>query len=219
MEQQLSLNIKINEVKEEITKDNILDIIDRKIKENAPKADLYMCQVILYQFLKVMYSQNNKHDYVGYIMYGNRQNGVTTYSLDVTNIGTLKNAGILSEVIDIEYDDSFYELLMTYYSENELKNKFLKILNDNNIKYDSDNSYHLYKTIKQTNKDLLKTYEDKISNQDGTASKNRRFRKKTYFYFRFFRLSDVMKNNENILWEQLQKKYGWRNEFSLIRGI
>ncbi|MBO6272914.1 hypothetical protein J6O48_09085 [bacterium] len=203
----------------QITMDNILEIIDNKIRENAPQADLYMCRIILFQFFQVKYKNLKNIDYVGYILYGNRKGQQITYSLDVTDIGTLNNAGVLSEVFEIEYNDDYYDLLIDFYSEQQLNQKFRQIIEINNIICsDLNDNYVMFNDIKNYNSDLFRTYQKKVLNKNGTISRARRFNQNAYFHFRFFRLSEEFAPYENILWEALKEQFPHRLMIPLVRG-
>lgn len=221
MNNQLTLNIQ----KTTITKENILEIIDNKIKENAQKADLYMCRLVLFQYFQIKYKNNKNLDYVGYILYGMPTTDPKTklkkmiYTLDVTDIGTLCNAGVLSEINEIDYNDNFYNLLTEFYSEQQLNDKFTLIANKNTINLSSQiTTKQKFECLKNINSNLFRTYERKVLNKDGTVSRRRRFKSDAYFYFRFFRLSDEFLPHEQILWEALKEQFPHRLMIPLVRG-
>lgn len=178
------------------TKENILDEINKDLKK-AYNGELFKCRLILFQFFQIKEQQ----EYVGYIMHKSKNNeGKYQYTLDISEIGTLNNANILTEVKKINIDDYFFKLLLQFYSEQTLKIKFTSILDSQNIAYEDKNTlYELFLSIKEHNEDI--------------------FRNREYFSFRFFKLSDKYAPSKNILYEALLPEFSWRLNYKIKRGI
>ena len=104
----------------QLTSENILDEINKDIESSGLKTDKYVCRLTLYQFFRAKYENNR--DYVGYILYGRKTpDGKNSYTLDISNIGTLNTVGILTELDEVPYDDAFFKMLCQFYSEKDLK--------------------------------------------------------------------------------------------------
>ena len=115
-----------------LSQENIIDEINKDIvrfEENSKglKYDLYMCRFNLFQFFQLKYMDNKNQNYIGYIMQ-TANKGKKQYTLENTVIGTLRSAGILTEVDDIEINEYFYELINQFYSERELEHILSKII-------------------------------------------------------------------------------------------
>lgn len=201
---------------------NILEEINKDIEKSGIKNDKYVCRLTLYQFFRAKYENNKNRDYVGYILYGRKTpDGKNNYTLDISNIGTLNTVGILSEIDNVPVDDDFYELLLQFYSEDDLKIIFNSMILENGILHNENADLRLFfESIKMFNPDLFKTYEDRKFNQKTQEyNKTRNYKDNAYFYFRYFRLSDKYTEYENVLWKALQSEFGWRNKFKMLRGV
>ena len=186
---------------------NILQEIEKDIRKKF-NGNIAQCRLVLFQFFQLKYENGNNYDYIGYFVNRFKKDGKTISCLDVSPIATLKDAGILEEVFDIEYDDYFYHLLTQFYSETLLNTMFQTIMKDNNILcLNGCDNHTTFETIKNFDKNLFKTYEKKGN-----------YRKNVYFAFRFFRLSDKYAPYEKELFEELKKQYGYRLNFPLVRG-
>lgn len=212
----------------ELTKENIISEIhndieqfEKKDTQKEVKSDKYMCRFNLFQFLQLKYLKNKNHAYVGYLMqFFINDNNKKQYSLVNSVIGTLKQAGILSELDEIEIDDDFYELLCQYYSDDYLNQTFLKIISENGIEYDKkiSQNYELFNVIKKYDKTIFYTYYRKITKK-GEISKNKFVKENAYFFFRYFCLSDKYLQYENVLWESLKEEFGWRLKYKIVRNF
>lgn len=192
-----------------LTKENILSEINSDILKKFD-GDIAKCRLILFQFLRTKYSDKQNHGYVGYILFGSKNDkGKTQYTLNTSEVGTLNSAGILQEIKEIDYDDYFLETLKELYPQTLLEAIFKRIVEQNNISCQDKTIEQMFLTIKNQNIDLLKTYNDD----------NRTYRNKIYFPLRFFSLSEKYAPYEDILWQALNEEFSWRLNYSLSRKI
>lgn len=216
----------------ELTSENIINEINNdieKFEQNGKdcKCDKYACRFNLFQFLQLKYLNDKNNNYVGYIMhYVCQKNDNTgeirkTYSLDNSVISTLNRANILEEIKDIKYDNYFFELLKQYYSDEMLKEIFLKIIHIENLKINAQNEdlYSLYNAIKDSDENVFKTYYKKTLKDGSLGKKDYINSEKGYFFFRFFKLSDKYAKYENELWEVLKNEFGWRLNYKIVRNF
>ena len=172
------------------TKETILEEINKDIQKKYD-GDLYKCRLILFQYFKLKNLYNRHRDYVGFILYDG--------TLSPSEIGTLRNAGILAEEKNIKIDNYYFELLCQFYKPQILKEKIKSILNQHNIPYDENDSiYGMFLKLKNSDENIYK--------------------KREYFPFRFFKLSEKYAPYESVLWETLKQEYGWRLPYKLVRG-
>lgn len=205
-----------------LSQENIIDEINKDIvrfEENSKglKYDLYMCRFNLFQFFQLKYMDNKNQNYIGYIMQ-TANKGKKQYTLENTVIGTLRSAGILTEVDDIEINEYFYELINQFYSERELEHILSKIIQELNIECTAVTNFDKFCTIKDFDKNVFTTYYRTMT-QKGELSKNKKIKDNAYFHFRYFRLSDKYAPFEEILWEGLKKEFGWRLKYELVRNF
>lgn len=165
----------------------IIENLENDIRKNF-NGNLRKCKMTLFDFMRLKAESQN--EYIGYLVEGS--------ALSNSEVGTLKNAGILKEIKNINYDDYYFSLLCDFHSEHLLKILFKEILQKNNISYtNSLENKEMFLLIKNHNQDLFKEK----------------------FRFRFFKLSEKYAPFEKELWEELKKDFGWTLNVKLVRNF
>ena len=215
----------------ELTASNIIQEINNdilKVEENTRelKCDIYMCRFNLFQFFQLKYLDGKNRDYIGYIMDSISQkdkdgNITRTYSMANSYISSLNRAKILEEIKEIKYDDNHFELIKQYYSDEVLKDIFLRIIEKENINIESSskNIYEIYKTIKDQKPMIFTTYIKKRLKNGDYGKKYYINAENRYFLFRFFKLSKKYQEYEKLLFEELKKEFGWRLNYKIVRNF
>jgi len=197
----------------------IIEEIDKAIlstkKTNDDSTDLvYRTKVTLFQFFQLKYLGGQNRDYVGFILSGSKNsNGKYQYTLKNSLIGTLNSAGILYEIKDLKHDNLFYEVLTQFYNEDtELREIFINILTDKQIEYNQEGTtQELFELINKYDTTIFDTYQ----NFEGKRVK---YKDNLVFAFRFFRLADKYIAQEQTLFEELKKDFGWRMNYEIRRN-
>ena len=188
-----------------------LDILEKINKALDSTSDKYMCRFTLFQFLQLKRMEQNKRDYVGYILLKGKKNtqDKNSYTLDNAYIGTL-NSRILEELKTVEIDDYFFELICQFNSKDYLTELLRNIAKKKQIDLPENLScYEIFCILKNKDESIFRSYEENT----------KKHKQDSYFHFRFFKLSDAFAPYEDDIWEALQPEFGWRNAYNLTRGL